>query len=77
MGRRRQERLEELSNTDPESTTSLDIKECMLEVQGMSVGELAAEENHLSGLAVLRDFCIIDLEEQGKEVEEVIEALQY
>ncbi len=74
---KRRERLEELSKSDPEYAKSLDIKECMLEVQGMLVGKLAAEENHFKGLAVLPGFCIIDFEERVKEVEEVIQALQY
>ncbi len=74
---KRQKRLEELSRSDPEYAKSLDIKECMLEVQGMLVGKLAAEENHFKGLAVLPRFCITDFEERVKEVEEVIQALQY
>jgi len=74
---KRRERLEELSKSDPEYAKSLDIKECMLEVQGMLVGKLAAEENHFKGLAVHPGFCITDFEERVKEVEEVIHALQY
>jgi len=74
---KRRERLEELSKSDPEYAKSLDIKECMLEVQGMLVGKLAAEENHFKGLAVLPGFCITDFDERVKEVEEVIHALQY
>ncbi|KAL2056561.1 hypothetical protein ABVK25_002955 [Lepraria finkii] len=74
---KRRERLKELSDSDPEYAKSLDIKECMLEVQGMLVGKLAAEENHLKGLAVLPGFCITDFEERLKEVAEVIQALQY
>jgi len=74
---RRRERLEELSHSDPEYIKSLDIKECMLEVQGMLVGRLAAEENHVKGLVVIPGFCITDFEERVKEVVEVIQALQY
>jgi hypothetical protein len=74
---KRRERLKELSKSDPDYANSLDIKECMLEVQGMLVGKLAAEENHFKGLAVLPGVCIIDFEERVKEVEEVIQALQY
>ncbi len=74
---KRRERLEELSKSDPEYAKSLDIKECMLEVQGMLVGKLAAEENHFKGLGVLPGFCITDFDERVKEVEEVIHALQY
>ena len=74
---RRRERLEELSISDPEYMKLLDMKECMLEVQGMLLGKLAAEENHFRGLAMLPGFCITDFEERTKEVGEVIQALQY
>lgn len=74
---KRRERLEHLANSDAEYAKSLDIKECMLEVQGMLVGKLAAEENHFKGLAVLSGFHVIDFKERVKEVEEVIQALQY
>ena len=74
---KRRQRLEELSESDPEYAKSLDIKECMLEVQGMLLGKLAAEENHFKGLGVLPGFCITDFDERVKEVEEVIHALQY
>lgn len=49
----------------------------MLEVQGMLLGKLATEENHVKGLAVLPGFYITDFEEPDKEVGEVIQALQY
>lgn len=74
---RRRKRLEELAHSDPEYAKALDTKECMLEVQGMLLGKLATEENHLKGLAVLPGFCITDFEERVKEVGEVIQALQY
>ena len=74
---RRRKRLEELAHSDPEYAKALDTKECMLEVQGILVGKLAAEENHFKGLAVLPGFCITDFEERAKEVGEVIQALQY
>ncbi len=67
----------ELSNPDPEYRKLLDTKECTLEVQGMLIGKLTAEENHFKGLAVLPGFCITDFEERAKEVGEVIQGLQY
>ena len=70
-------RLEELAHLDPEYTKALDTKECMLEVQGMLVGKLAAEENHFKGLAILPGFSITDFEERAKEIGEVIQALQF
>ena len=74
---RGQERLKELSSSDPEYAKSLDIKECMLEVQGILMGTLAAEQNHFTGQAVLPNLCIVDFDERVKEVEEMIQALQY
>jgi len=74
---RRRKRLEELTHSYPDYAKALDTKECMLEVQGMLVGKLTAEENHLKGLAVLPGFCITDFEERAKEVGEVIQALRY
>ena len=74
---KRQGRLEELAHSDPEYAKALDIKECMLEVQGMLLGKLAAEENHFRGLAVLPSFSLTDFDERISEIEEVIQALQY
>ena len=74
---RRQERLEELAKTDSEYVKSLDIKECMLEVQAIVLGKLAAEQNHFEGLAVRPGLFIGDLEERMQETEEAIKALQY
>ncbi len=48
---KRRERLDELSALNPEVLKALDMKECMLEVQGMLLGKLAAEENRLKGPA--------------------------
>ncbi len=48
---KRRERLDELSALNPEFSKALDMKACMLEVQGMLLGKLAAEENRLKGLA--------------------------
>ena len=73
----RRERFEKRSRSDPEYVKSLDMKECMLEVQGMLIGKLAAQENHFKGLAIVLGFDVVDFEERVKEVEEVIQALQY
>lgn len=74
---KRRERLEELSNSNPEYAKALDIKERMLEVQRMLMRKLAAEQNHFKGLAILPSICNVDFEERVKETEEVIKALQY
>ena len=73
----RRARLKGLSESDPEYAKSLDIKECMLEVQGMLMGKLAAEQNRCKGLAVRPGFGVVDLEERVKETEEAIQTLQY
>lgn len=42
--------LNELSALNPELSKARDMKKCVLEVQGMLLGKLAAEENRLKGL---------------------------
>lgn len=74
---KRRERLNELSALDPEVLKALDMKECMLEVQGMLLGKLAAEENHLKGLAEESGPPIANFDERVQEVEEVIRSMQY
>ena len=75
--KRRRKRLEDLAHSDLEYTKALDTKDCMLEVQGILLGKLAIEENHIKGFTMQADFYITDFEERVKEVEEVIQALQY
>ena len=74
---RRRKRLEELAKTDPKYAKSLDIKECMLEVQRIVMGKLAAEQNHFEGLVVRPGFYNGDFEERVQETEEAIKASQY
>lgn len=74
---KRRERLKALSASNPDYLKSLDMKECMLEVQGMLVGKLAVEVNHVKGLAVIPGLSMTDFDERLKEVAEVIQALQY
>ena len=74
---KRRERLNELSALDPEVLKALDMKECMLEVQGMLLGKLAAEENRLKGLAEESGPPIANFDERVQEVEEVIRSMQY
>ena len=74
---KRQERLKVLSASKSDYLRSLDMKECMLEVQRMLVGKLAAEANHFKGLTVISELSITDFDERVKEVAEVIQALQY
>ncbi|MCJ1365656.1 hypothetical protein MMC16_004781 [Acarospora aff. strigata] len=74
---KRRKRLDELSAVNPELSKALDMKECMLEVQGMLLGELASEENRLKELAETSSRPIADFDERVKEVEEVIQSMQY
>jgi len=74
---KRRERLDELSASNPEVLKALDMKECMLEVQGMLLGKLAVKENHIKGLVETPDPSEIKFDEMVKDVEEAIRALQY
>lgn len=53
------------------------MKACMLEVQGMLLGKLAAEENRLKGLAETSSPPIANFDERVTEVEEVMRSMQY
>jgi hypothetical protein len=70
-------RRERLSALNPELSKALDMKECMLEVQGMLLGKLAVEENRLKGLAETLSPPIANFDERVKEVEEVMRSMQY
>ena len=74
---KRGERLDELSALNPEVLKALDMKECMLEVQGMLLGKLAAEPNRLKGLAEDSSPPIANFDERVQEVEEMIRSMQY
>ena len=74
---KRRERLNEMSALNPEVLKALDVKECMLEVQGMLLRKLAAEGNRLKGLAEDSGPPIANFDERVQEVEEVIRSMQY
>jgi len=74
---KRREWLNELSALNPQLSKALDMKECMLKVQGMILGKLAAEENHLKGLAETSNRSIANFDDRVREVEEVIRSMQY
>ncbi len=48
---KRRERLDELFALNSKVLKALDMKECMLKVQGMLLGKLAVKENRLKRLA--------------------------
>ena len=69
---KRCERLDDLSALNPEILKTLEIKECMLEVQAALLGKLAAEENHIKGLVETFEPSDINFDERVKEVEVAI-----
>lgn len=70
-------RRERLSALNPELSKALDMKKCMLEVQGMLLGKLAVEENRLQGLAETLSPPIANFDERVKEVEEAMRSMQH
>lgn len=74
---KRLERLDEISALNPEVLKALDMKEYMLEVQGMLLGKLAAEKNCLEGLAEDSSPPMANFDERIQEVEEVIRSMQF
>lgn len=55
--------LDKLSALNPEILKALEMKECMLKVQGMLLGKLTAEENHLKELSEDSGLLIINFDE--------------
>ena len=74
---KRREWLNELFALNPQLSKALDMKECMLKVQGMILEKLAVEENHLKGLAETSNRSIANFDDRVREVEEVIRSMQY
>ena len=71
------EQLKRLSDLNSEYAKTLDMKECMLEVQRILMRKLTAEENHHKELTVLLNFSVKDFEKQLKKIVEMIQTLQY
>lgn len=69
-------RSEDLASNS-EYSTALDIKNCVLQVQKLCLRDLAAEENHVKNFARIADVPMIDLDENQKEVERVINAVRH
>lgn len=74
---KRQQRLENLSASDPDYSRKLDMKECMLEVQAALIRKLAAEENRIKGFMETFELSDMNFNERVRDVEEGIQALQY
>ena len=73
---KRRERLESLSALNPDLSKALDMKECMLEIQAVSLRRLAAEENQLKGFAAGPKPLNPDFDRRIK-LEEAIKPLRY
>ena len=71
------ENCKEHSISNPDYMTGLNIKECVLDVQALYLKQLAAEENHVKGVAKILGSETIDLKENKEEVTKVIKVLQY
>jgi hypothetical protein len=73
------EQLEENLASNPEFLHALDVKECVLEIQAMILGKLAARENRLKGFSDVPEGEIAQasLAEQAEEVEEALSMLKY
>ncbi len=53
------------------------MKECMLKMQRMLLGKLAVEKNRLKELAEILSSSIANFDERVKEIEEVMQSMQY
>lgn len=71
---KRREQLKELST---ELLKVSNMRECMLEVQGMFLRKLAAEENRMKDSCEPLSRSIASFGEKVKEVEEMIRSMQY
>ena len=63
------------SASNPDHSMAVNIKECLLEVQQVYLNQLAAEENHVTGVAEIPSAHTIDFGENRKEAERVVERL--
>jgi hypothetical protein len=73
---KQREQLEEQSATNLEYLQALDVKECMLEIQSVMLGKLAAEENHLKSFVEVPRL-VLNFDERVKEVVEALTMLKY
>ena len=62
--------------SNPDHSTALDIKECVLEVKQLYSKQLAAEENQMKDVTKIPGALIIEFEKSQKEVEGFIEGLR-
>jgi hypothetical protein len=60
-----------------EYSTGLNIKECVLNIQALYLKQLVVEENHVREFAKIPGSEIISLKKNIKEVEKILQELQY
>jgi hypothetical protein len=71
------QQVEEKSGENLQLLEELDVKECMLEIQSVILGKLAADENHLKGLVEVPEKVVVNFDERVKEVAEALTMLRY
>jgi predicted component of type VI protein secretion system len=71
------QQVEEQSGENLKLLEELDVKECMLEIQSVILGKLAADENHLKGLVEVPEKVVVNFDERVKEVAEALTMLRY
>jgi hypothetical protein len=74
---KQRQQLEEQSGTSVEYLQALDVKECMLEIQSVILGKLAADENHVKGLVEIPGVGALNFDERVRETEEALTMLKY
>ena len=74
---KQRQQLEEQSGENLELSEELDVKECILEIQSVILGKLAADENHLKGLVEVPGKVVVNFDERVKEVAEALTILRY
>ena len=74
---KQRQQVEEQSGENLELSEELDVKECMLEIQSVILGKLAADENHLKGLVEVTGKVVVNFDERVKEVAEALTMLRY
>jgi hypothetical protein len=76
---KRREQLEENLVSNHEFLQALDAKECVLEIQAVILGKLAAEENLLKGVTDVPEVevTLAKFAERVEELEEALSMLKY
>jgi hypothetical protein len=74
---KQRQQLEEQTGENLELLQELDVKECMLEIQSVILGKLAADDNYLKGLVEVPGKVVVNFDERVKEVAEALTMLRY